>query len=886
MKRHWLILLFLAMEVLQLQAQPQFLNTTSFDTGDSIYFWSARIGARLYSVHWDADREEDVVTQDDTTTGYHIMNTCPYNEDLVGDSVIRQVTIGDMDDSINVNADSCRSYDIDMSRHRFIIYDDSTAGLDQFTVDTNVPGSGMQRIPQGYVTSIRLGSMINSAQGVTTNSSGNYAGAHKNGAQSLFYTMRITPDNALLIINFAIVARRYDHSAFDAGEFLVRIVARDSTGGWANEPINDSLWYKVSAPHFTGTLEGTPWEEGSMGVAWPCRYVYKPWNKCAVSLDRFIDEDVRVEFYTANCIWGVDPLYAYIAGDYASPILSTTGCPGGLSPFVDTLIAPEGLVGYRWYAADHGVQSDLLNVDHMDTVSFHPLTPVLTSNIYCPTQHDFIIHNNDTVKDQTFMCLMYSALDPAKPITSKIYANVRNHKPRVLCDIHDSCDRSITFYNRSVAAPGDTLDPSATYWVIYDDLYGEVPLDTLYGDTVHYVFPETRSYLVDQHVAITAGEGEVPCSSTSRTYKTVRGPTPGILDLSSHGICAGMPLEVRCHLDSAAMLLLAGGRLTFDWTVNGLPLGEAGCEIKPQGDTMLTFTNLPEGEYVIGLTINNHYNCPFHIDDTVYCFSIPRIEIDPPSGILCLGDSLTLTAFRDDMGEDSAWFEWTAVPPDPDLDRQQGLRSLRLSPTEDTRYTLHPSPLSHCQEGDISCDVEVYPYPVPAISYAPLALELDNPSVTLYDLTPGAAHTYWTFSDGGQSNGPRATHLFDSPSLDGVSVAMHTCNAAACCADTTVTIPLNTSSLWLPNVFSPSMEGANSRFSVVTNQELLDFEIYIYNRWGLLVWSTTDPRFQWDGTDLRGIPLPQGAYVYLLGYRLATSETYRYSLHGTVTLLR
>ena len=28
-------------------AQPQFSNTTGFDTGDSLYYWSARIGARL-----------------------------------------------------------------------------------------------------------------------------------------------------------------------------------------------------------------------------------------------------------------------------------------------------------------------------------------------------------------------------------------------------------------------------------------------------------------------------------------------------------------------------------------------------------------------------------------------------------------------------------------------------------------------------------------------------------------------------------------------------------------------------------------------------------------------------------------------------------------------
>lgn len=888
MKKTLLILLFfIALDpfVSFIQAQPQFRNTTSFDTGDSIYFWSARIGSRLYQSYRDANGYWHGVL-DDTTTGYHIMNTCPYNEDLVGDSIIRSIYVGASDDTVNVMSDSCRDYGRDSYPFRFTIYTDSTAGIDQFTVDTNVAGSGMQRIAPGYLTSIRLGCMQDSYSGVLVDSTGHYGTDLRFGAQSLFYTMRVTPENALLIINYAIVARRYDHSAFDAGEFLVRVVAHDSTGGWANEPINDSLWYKVSAPHSTGTLEGSPWKAGSMGEYWPCRYVYKPWSKCAVSLDRFIGQDVRVEFYTANCIYGVDPLYAYIAGDYASPILTTTGCPGGLSPFIDTLIAPEGMLGYQWYAASHGVQEDLLNPNHMDTVTFHSVTPLITTNVYCPTQHDFVIHSHDTIEEQTFMCVMYSALDPAKPITSKIYANIRNHKPVVRRETHDSCDRGIIFINRSTAAKGDTLDPTATYWIIYDDLYGVVPLDTLYGDSVRYVFAETRSYMVEQHVAIVADSDVVPCASSARVYHPVKGPTPATLHLSSHGICKGMPLVAQCHLDANGRSLLATGKLTIEWSINDSPLGEAGYSMELQGDTILTFFDLPEGVYVISLSLVNHYGCPFYVSDSVRCFLTPKIVVDPASGILCLGDTLTLTAYRDDMDEDSAWFEWSSLPDDPDLAPQQGLPSLRLSPEVDTRYTLHPSPLSHCQTSDISVDISVEPYPVPSISYAPVALDLDNPTLTVYDNTSGSAHTYWSFSDGAQSNGPRATHLFDTPSLDGVDVSMHTCNAAGCCSDTAVHIPLNTSSFWIPNAFSPSLDGANSRFCVVSNLELLDFEIYIYNRMGQLVFSSTDPHFQWDGTDRRGLPLPQASYVYLVGYRLATSESYRYSSYGTVTLLR
>ena len=84
---------------------------------------------------------------------------------------------------------------------------------------------------------------------------------------------------------------------------------------------------------------------------------------------------------------------------------------------------------------------------------------------------------------------------------------------------------------------------------------------------------------------------------------------------------------------------------------------------------------------------------------------------------------------------------------------------------------------------------------------------------------------------------------------------------------------------WFPNVFSPELEG-NNRFGCVTNAQVTEFEMYIYHRWGQLVYSTRDIHDWWDGGGL-----PQGAYVYY--YRLRTAADNRvHSGKGTVTLLR
>lgn len=880
MRRRLPILLFSLFCLLlpaAVQGQPQLRNTTSFDTGDSLYYWSARIGARIYSPD----------NHDDTTNGYHVMSSCTWAEDLIGDSVIMNTVIGS-NDSLNTFTDTCNNYGIDAMGRRFAIYDSSTAGIDKFTFDS-VGGIGMQRIPNGYQTSIRLGCMVNCRSGIELDSLGvieDSAQIHSNGSQSLFYTMRVTPENCLLIINYAIVARRYDHSTYEAGEFLVRVVQRDSTGQWSNFPINDSLWYKVSAPRYTTDLgPNSVWRVGAQGGDWPCAYVYKPWNKCAVNLSRFIGQDVRLEFYSSNCAYGVDPLYAYIAGDYMTPSLTSSGCPVGVTPAIDTLCAPDGMISYQWFACNEGGQSDLFDQEHLESLSFRRLTAASAYSCYCPSVTDFVLPTMDTVEEQTFMCIMTSALNPAKPFTSKLFVNVRNHKPVADYRTVDSCNLTSCFISTATPPRGDSIDHSRTFWVIYDDLYAEVALDTLYGDSVCYRFPELKTYMLEQHVFVTAPPGETPCGTIRRTLHSPKGPSEVSLRLSNHDICYGNPLTANIVFGDDARERWTSDRLSLKWTINDTLPENLPYSYILTGDTVMELPSPPEGVYAFELTAVNNLRCASVSRDTAYVYNNPRIIAIPSTGIICRGDTLVLQAYRDDMRLDSAYFEWEANPPDPTLDPQQGHQTLYLTPLENTRYVLHASPLSLCQRADVGIDIKVFPYPEPQFTYSPQAVDFDNPVVVLQDLTLGVWNTYWTFSDGQNETGRHTAHHYEHFLANGVTFTMTTCNEAGCCTDTTVALPLAAQSVWISNVFTPGQE-SNSHFSIITNLQLLDFEIYIYNRLGLLVYSSRDPEFRWDGTDRSGHPVPQGAYVYTLSYRLATSDAYRYSAHGTVTLLR
>ena len=93
--------------------------------------------------------------------------------------------------------------------------------------------------------------------------------------------------------------------------------------------------------------------------------------------------------------------------------------------------------------------------------------------------------------------------------------------------------------------------------------------------------------------------------------------------------------------------------------------------------------------------------------------------------------------------------------------------------------------------------------------------------------------------------------------------------------------------LQLPNVFVPNAfapEGVNTVFLPVTVYvDYSDYVFEVYNRWGELIFSTTNPLRGWTGI-IDGELAPQGAYGYHIRFVSSTGGAYQKS--GTVTLIR
>ena len=88
--------------------------------------------------------------------------------------------------------------------------------------------------------------------------------------------------------------------------------------------------------------------------------------------------------------------------------------------------------------------------------------------------------------------------------------------------------------------------------------------------------------------------------------------------------------------------------------------------------------------------------------------------------------------------------------------------------------------------------------------------------------------------------------------------------------------------IYVPNAFSPNGDNLNEKV-FVRGQNLEEIDFKIFDRWGELVFATTDQAIGWDGT-FKGVLLDPDVYVYHL--RVVCFDEQENLIKGNITLLR
>ena len=87
----------------------------------------------------------------------------------------------------------------------------------------------------------------------------------------------------------------------------------------------------------------------------------------------------------------------------------------------------------------------------------------------------------------------------------------------------------------------------------------------------------------------------------------------------------------------------------------------------------------------------------------------------------------------------------------------------------------------------------------------------------------------------------------------------------------------------IPNSFTPNGDGLNDVFIPIFNMEssVKEYKFEVYNRWGQLIFETTDVTTGWDGKFKSKI-CQQGTYNWIVYYQDLNKNPYNVNGHATL----
>ena len=185
----------------------------------------------------------------------------------------------------------------------------------------------------------------------------------------------------------------------------------------------------------------------------------------------------------------------------------------------------------------------------------------------------------------------------------------------------------------------------------------------------------------------------------------------------------------------------------------------------------------------------------------------------------------------------------------------------------------------------IYCAVEVYPNPISNFVLTDYKLDNITSTATMIDQSYIPEFWQWNFGDGENSNEQNIQHTYKDTGYFTVTLAVETANGCKDTSDITIHIDYETV-IYTPNSFSPNADGLNDIF--LPKGEGINPDRYlltIYNRWGNVIYTSSDVSEGWDGKLINGALSENGGYVYRIDY-LRFGELEQSQVTGPLTLIR
>jgi gliding motility-associated-like protein len=665
------------------------------------------------------------------------------------------------------------------------------------------------------------------------------------------------PGKYVFLYRYAVVLQNPNHDPQDQPRFQVK--AFDSLSGDVLPCSEHNYVASASMPGFLkSTLDSSVF--------------YKSWTSATLDLSAFAGKTVGIDFATGDCALNGHFGYAYIDMNCGLFKIYTTQCNN--SPDA-TLLGPPGFQSYRWtdvtFIPTFGISQNLTTPK--------PSVPAYYAVIVTPypgfgCQDTFYTEYN-LVNDN--ISANVADISICRDNSGQLYVNTANVNGPFIYQWWPSSGLSCDACSSPVANPIG----STTYYVSVENKYGcrdtasatvdvmPRPLASAGKDTTDCIGAQVQltgtggvSYKWSPAIAL-----DDPASATPKA--TVGGYMQYFLVVTAANGCTDTD-EVKItplpqpSADAGSDSLLCKGAEIF---LNG----KGGGTYKWYPETGLSDPNIAgplvsiKTDITYALIVSNGQGCT----DTDYVSFIASEPVPFRAGndtTICPGFPIQVFA---EGGQSYYWSGENISDPysdypivSPDRSAEYFVRIVdSMCNREDTlsvKITMHPVNQLRIVATDILCGAEVgqlTAYGGKSYAWSP-SDNLEYPNAAVTKAYP-RINTLYTLT---------GINSYGCP--DTASAELHV---------------YGDDGIFMPTAFSPNGDGLNDCFRPVITGNINHFEIFVYNRWGEMVFHANDINSCWDGV-YKGEKQDLGTYYYY--YRASSPLCGDFMRKGDVHLLR
>lgn len=344
---------------------------------------------------------------------------------------------------------------------------------------------------------------------------------------------------------------------------------------------------------------------------------------------------------------------------------------------------------------------------------------------------------------------------------------------------------------------------------------------------------------------------------TASTNVTLTEPNFQLTATSAITICDGQSATLTASsLDGVAPI-------TYTWTnlSNGAVL--VGSTVNPSPNSSVNYT-------VVATDINGCLTVPTNVTITVNPSPVASFSEDVIEGCqpLCVTFSAAPTIANANWQWDFGDAQ-TAVGQTPvNCFLEEGIYTVSLTAISDLGCT------QTIQKTDL---ITVYKIPKSLFTAEPKETTLSNPLINVVNQSVGAEEFLWRFGDTENSTLFEPNHSYSQ--AGNYCIWLIAKNDFGCVDSIKDCVKINPNyTLFVPNSFTPNGDGLNDVF-IPLAQSVKEYEMTIFNRWGLKVFNSLQLEYGWDGGTEA-----QGAFNYVIQVKTLGGEEKIYS--GSVTLYR